>query len=127
MAEQEKKKPPPTPTERVVLKRIVLTSGPEGELPDGLADDVRIEEGIGRPDGSIEAWAPVLNSEAQHGPDGQVRIFRATSKKAAIEQYAGKDGKDRPGFYRAPSLRSWREQHGWVEPTQQPLDHVTED
>jgi len=82
------------PTERVVLKQIT-------------SDELN---GIARP-----AWAPICKDEST-----EVRIFHATSKKQAIEQYAGKKGKDHPGTYRAPSLSAWREEHTF-KPSDEPL------
>ncbi len=52
-----------------------------------------------------------LNKGAQpeHNPEQWQVIGTAHgSKKQAIEKFAGKDGKDKPGTYRAPSLRSWK-------------------
>lgn len=110
MADTPKPKTESAPTERVVLRKIVVPL--DGQFDYG---------GNEAPARDCEAWVPIIT------PDGEPRIFTAWTKLDAIEQYAGKDGVDHPGYYRAPALRSWKEVHGWVEPAQQRLDHVVGD
>lgn len=98
----DQKKTKPEQTERVVLKRIEIA-----DLPDG-------GPAVESP-GGVEAWLPILNEKAEHGPDGEMRIFKG-SKSQCIEAYAGKNGEKHPGDYRAPALRSWKGGKGWVVP-----------
>jgi hypothetical protein len=64
------------------------------------------------------AWLPVLNTEAAHGPDGEVRIITAKTQDEAIEQVTGKAPKvgevvaegegPTPGQWKAVALSSWK-------------------
>lgn len=50
--------------------------------------------------GGRDVWSPVRDEE------GELRIFYGT-KRAVIDEYAGKGADAKPGEYRAPNARSW--------------------
>lgn len=105
---QPKKTPKPETTERVVLRLVEIPVSSLGKTM-GLDADTAKAEGLVGSATKIEAWVPALCEKAEHGKDGEVRIFRG-SKRRVIEDYAGKKGAPnrRVGRYRAPSLRAWR-------------------
>jgi hypothetical protein len=106
-------------TPRVVLKRVrVRHEGVVGLHGTALDSGV----GFALEDKQLDVWVPIYPTNSDEGTDGEPRIFLSVSKRDAIEQYAGKGGKDHPGYYRAIAVRSWKDGIGWKQPEQPNLD-----
>lgn len=82
-------------TEYVVLQRV--------ELPKEATDLLGIEWRA-----NTTAWAPVLNATAEQGPDGQVRVFTAPGRAAAIRQHTGFGADVVEGTWKAVAVSSWK-------------------
>lgn len=107
---------PATLTAYVVLERVDLAQ---------LAGDVS-KLGLGaRADWT--AWLPVLNQTVDQGPDGQPRVFVASSKPAAIRMHTGDGEGVIPGSWKAVPVSNWKGGETTktkVTADRQPLDEV---
>lgn len=92
-------------TEYVVLEAIDFR--PLIDEQDALTNAVT-NLGLAANRADFTAWLPVLNQTAEQGPDGEVRVFAAPGKSAAIRQHTG-DGADViEGTWKAVPVSSWK-------------------
>lgn len=73
-------------------------------------------------------WEPVRNQKAEHGKDGEVRVFKAAGRDAAIKAYRYDVPKGEPphfGTFRAVSVTAWKGSSTF-KPVQSELREVDE-
>lgn len=101
MASQPRKAKPTTPAAVVLTPYIVLKAI--------QMDEVR-RKALDVPAAAASTvWILVLNTKAEHGPDGQIRVIPARNAAAAIRVVTGPDGPDIvEGTWKAVALTSWK-------------------
>lgn len=93
---------PPVLTQYVVLRAVPLAAL-------DLDEAQRTVVGLTKHSPVTTLWMPVLNTRAEEGPDGHVRVVQAAHQAAAIRQVTGPDGPDiLEGSWKAVALSSWR-------------------